>query len=104
MADRAPSAAAAGSAAGAIQNLSRENACRDQIRESGEAVAALADLLFGSDLSTAVTAVGALLNILGPDYGAPTDDNEERRAFRKLLGMSLAMGAAYHGMFTPDTG
>jgi hypothetical protein len=53
------------SAAGAIQNLSREQLSKEMIREVG-GVPPLMDLLFGRDVQTQVCAAGALLNILGP--------------------------------------
>ena len=62
---RAPSAAVCGSAAGALQNLSREAAARKEARELG-AVVPLGDLLFGTDAQSQVCAAGAILNILGP--------------------------------------
>ena len=50
------------SAAGAVQNLSREEGCRLLIRQL-DGVRALTDLLFVQDTPTVVAAVCALLNI-----------------------------------------
>ena len=72
---RAPSAAVCGSAAGALQNLSREAAARKEARELG-AVVPLGDLLFGTDVQSQVCAAGAILNILGPELGAEVESNK----------------------------
>jgi hypothetical protein len=88
---RAPSAAVCGSAAGALQNLSRESSARREIREMG-AVVPLADLLFGDDVQSQVCAAGAILNLLGPDLGPETETNEQRQGFKKLLSIALTIG------------
>ena len=50
---RTPNATVCGSAAGALQNLSRESHARDEIHELG-AVVLLTDLLFGDDVQAQV--------------------------------------------------
>ena len=84
-----------GSAAGAIQNLSREVACRNIICKNEKAVESLSDLLFGSDIEAVSCAVGALLNIIGPELGDESINNEKRNSFKKLLSDSVAMGAVW---------
>ena len=88
---RVPSAAVCGSAAGALQNLSRESSARQEIRDTG-AVVPLADLLFGDDVQSQVCAAGAILNLLGPELGAEDDSNPQRLAFKKLLSLALTIG------------
>ena len=51
---RVPNATVCGSAAGALQNLSRESHARDEIHELG-AITPLTDLLFGEDVQAQVT-------------------------------------------------
>ena len=80
-----------GSAAGALQNLSRETTARKEIRDLG-AVVPLTDLLFGDDVQSQVCAAGAVLNLLGPDLGAETESNEKRQGFKKLLSMAISIG------------
>ena len=84
-----------GSAAGAIQNLSREVASRNIIRKSAKAVESLSDLLFGNDMEAVSCAVGALLNIIGPELGEESCKNSKRNSFKKLLSDSVAMGALW---------
>ena len=61
----------------------------------------MTDLLFGSDVQSQVCAVGALLNILGPDYGEFVND-PRRVALRKMLENALVLGLAFQGVFGPD--
>lgn len=114
----------AGSAAGAIQNLSRERACRRLIRVEG-AIPALGDLLVAGDPVARASAAGALLNILGPELGdddghkgdarevegsgtmatkTKTKTAEGRRALGKLISSALALSAAWEALYesTPD--
>ena len=84
-----------GSAAGAIQNLSREVASRNIIRKSAKAVESLSDLLFGNDMEAVSCAVGALLNVIGPELGEESSKNSKRNSFKKLLSDSVAMGALW---------
>ena len=84
-----------GSAAGAIQNLSREVACRNILKKNAKAVESLSDLLFGNDMEAVSCAVGALLNIIGPDLGEESSKNSKRNSFKKLLSDSVAMGALW---------
>ena len=88
---RVPSAPVCGSAAGALQNLSRETSARKEIRQLG-AVVPLADLLFGDDVQSQVCAAGAILNLLGPELGPENDANEKRAGFKKLLSLALSVG------------
>ena len=67
-----------GSAAGALQNLSRESASRAEILQLG-AVPPLSDLLFGSDVQSQVCAAGAILNLLGPSLGSEDPSNAKRQ-------------------------
>ena len=117
----------AGSAAGAIQNLSRERACRRLVRVEG-AVPALGDILVAGDPVARASAAGALLNILGPELGdddghegntrevdgsgtmatakTKTEMAEGRRALGKLISSALALSAAWEALYesTPDPG
>ena len=88
---RVPSAPVCGSAAGALQNLSRESSSREEIRELG-AVIPLSDLLLGEDVQAQVCAAGAILNVLGPDLGPENAGNEQRAAFKKLLSLAITVG------------
>jgi hypothetical protein len=88
-----------GSAAGAIQNLSREVACRNIIRKNEKAVESLSDLLFGKDVEAVSCAVGALLNIIGPELGDESATNDKRNSFKKLLSDSVAMGSIWQTLW-----
>jgi hypothetical protein len=52
-------------------------------------VAPLSDLLTGADLPAAVSAAGALLNIVGPDMNNDT----ERELLRQCLSDGIVLGA-----------
>jgi hypothetical protein len=52
-------------------------------------VAPLSDILTGNDLPAAVSAAGALLNIVGPDMNSDT----ERQLLRQCLSDGLVLGA-----------
>ena len=88
---RVPSAPVCGSAAGALQNLSRESNSRSEILSLG-AVVPLSDLLFGSDVQSQVCAAGAILNLLGPLLGEESTSNAKRQGFKKLLSLALTVG------------
>eukprot|EP00965_Chrysotila_dentata_P208449 6184699-Pleurochrysis_carterae.AAC.1 len=88
---KAPSAPVCGSAAGALQNLSREINARDEIHTLG-AVVPLTDLLFGDDVQSQVCAAGAILNIIGPMLGSEDQTNPQRQALKKLLSLALTVG------------
>ena len=88
-----------GSAAGAIQNLSREVACRNIIRKNEKAIESLSDLLFGNDVEAVSCAVGALLNIIGPELGDESATNDKRNSFKKLLSDSVAMGSIWQTLW-----
>ena len=88
---RVPSAPVCGSAAGALQNLSRESASRAEILQLG-AVPPLSDLLFGSDVQSQVCAAGAILNLLGPSLGSEDPSNAKRQGFKKMLSLALTVG------------
>ena len=85
-----PSPAVFGSAAGALQNVSREVASRRIIRDAG-AAEPLATLLMGGDVQAQVCAAGALLNILGPEYGEDVKKSPARRAFGRLITSALVL-------------
>ena len=70
---RVPNATVCGSAAGALQNLSRESHARDEIHELG-AITPLTDLLFGEDVQAQVTEAEP------PRDAAPRTPAEEARS------------------------
>ena len=57
------------------------------------------NVLFGNDETAVSCAVGALLNILGDELGPESDSNETRKAFKKMLADSIAMGAVWQACF-----
>jgi hypothetical protein len=94
-----PTVGIPGSAAGALQNISREVASQSILAKDARAVELLADLLFGSDTSAMACAVGALMNILGPELGVDSPDNKTRNAFKSMLSDSIAMGTVWQTCF-----
>ncbi|MEW5317530.1 MAG: hypothetical protein WDW38_008818 [Sanguina aurantia] len=88
----------AGSAAGTLQNVSREVASRLIIR-SLDAVPPLARLLSSSDLQAQVCAAGALLNILGPDMANWPGGPAQRRALGRLMSSLMSMAIVYNSVF-----
>jgi|EP00945_MAST-04E_sp_MAST-4E-sp1_P005300 hypothetical protein len=96
---RTPNTGIPASAAGALQNMSREVASQAILNENEKVRESLADLLFGNDETAVSCAVGALLNILGDELGPESDSNETRKAFKKMLADSIAMGAVWQACF-----
>ncbi|GAQ79674.1 hypothetical protein KFL_000350280 [Klebsormidium nitens] len=101
---RSPQAAIAQSAAGALQNVSREGESRRVIRRDNDAVVALFDMLVdGKEVRTQVSAVGALMNILGPELAekgkSSKEEKADRKGFARIITSCLVMGMAYDGFF-----
>ena len=95
-----PSACTA--AAGTIQNMSREPLSRDLLlKEHPKVIDSLTDLLFGSDVQGQANAVGALMNLLGPNMEGE-ENTEERMAFKQLLSQSIAIGTVWQTVFEED--
>ena len=95
-----PSACTA--AAGTIQNMSREPLSRDLLlKEHPKVIDSLTDLLFGSDVQGQANAVGALMNLLGPNMEGE-ENIEERVAFKQLLSQSIAIGTVWQTVFEED--
>jgi len=92
-----------GSAAGALQNVSREVASRLLIRDS-DAIKSLIKLLQSTEVQTQVCAAGALLNVLGPelyDEDNPTPQGLKRReAFVKTITLTLVASIIKQTVFT----
>ena len=86
----------AASAAGALQNVSREVASRMIIWDTN-CTPALADLVATGNANAQVCAAGALLNILGPHVSRKGD--EQRHGMCKLLSATMALATAYAGCF-----
>lgn len=82
------------SAAGTLQNISRHPSLRLQIMEDDRIITYLTDLLFSNDINCQVSAVGALLNLLGPSLG-----EEQRMRLRQVLSESVALGAIKSAVF-----
>lgn len=95
-----------GSAAGALQNVSREVASRLLIRDS-DAIKSLIKLLQSTEVQTQVCAAGALLNVLGPelcDEDNPTPQSLKRReAFVKTITLTLVASIIKQTVFTKET-
>jgi len=87
-----------GSAAGALQNIAREVESR-QILKRLKVVGALTKLLLCDDLQVQVCAAGAIINIIGPDFGEEGATNLERAGFGKLLAQLMALSMAYWGIY-----
>mmetsp|Transcript_52333 Transcript_52333/g.104835 ORF Transcript_52333/g.104835 Transcript_52333/m.104835 type:complete len:109 (-) Transcript_52333:181-507(-) len=103
-----PQVAICGAAAGAIQNLSREQQSKAEIMEA-DAVPPLTELMFGADVPAQVCAAGALLNLLGPHLEAdPVTGVQQpehlarRQALTRIVMLSLVTGMAFHGLYTDD--
>jgi hypothetical protein len=86
----------AASAAGALQNVSREVASRMIIWDTN-CTPALADLLATGDAHAQVCAAGALLNILGPHVSRKGDG--QRHGMCRLLSATMALATTYAGCF-----
>eukprot|EP00948_MAST-09A_sp_MAST-9A-sp1_P002023 g2023.t1 len=108
---RAPSASVCASAAGAIQNLSRDYKCREEIMASATTVESLSDLLFSNDINCSSCACGALMNLVGPRFDAAakssghtrssSESNKRevqrklRESFKNVLSSCIALGTVY---------
>lgn len=102
---RNPSVHIAGPAAGCIQNLSRleESRATFLAHADGDAVDALTSLLFCAEPAVQVHAVGALMNLLGPDLEAQDPESHRYAAFQQLLSQSVALGGIFHALFSEET-
>uniref|UniRef100_A0A7S0UYJ1 Armadillo repeat-containing protein 8 n=1 Tax=Polytomella parva TaxID=51329 RepID=A0A7S0UYJ1_9CHLO len=90
--------AVSGSAAGALQNISREVASRIIIKTL-DVVPPLSVLLSSTDPQTQLCAAGALLNIVGPDFDIEVGGAQRRRAFCRLISLTMATAAIYDCVF-----
>lgn len=95
-----PSLVIAASAAGALQNVSREVASRMIIWDTN-CTPALANLISTGEAHAQVCAAGALLNILGPHVSRKGDT--QRHGMCKLLSTTMALATAYAGCFDGAT-
>ena len=57
------------------------------------------DLLYGADIPSQACAAGALLNLLGPCLGDEAKGAPARKAFKKMLSDSIALGVIYQCVF-----
>lgn len=80
-------------AAGALQNISREDSSRIFMLDQG-AVPKLLNILFGSNTQSQICAVGALLNLLGPQLG-----DRETAALCQLLSDGIVLGSMQSAIF-----
>lgn len=86
-----PNISIAVSAAGCIQNFSREDQSRRTVRECG-GVVPLTQMLFMDYLPAQTCAAGALLNILGPTLGSEDCRNPQRVALKRLISDCIFLG------------
>jgi vacuolar protein 8 len=86
------------SATGAIQNVSRELESCAILQSHPKCIPALSALLFRNELHIQSSAVGAILNISGPNSDQEIDKINKRKLM-DLLSDSIALGIAYNSIF-----
>lgn len=94
---RYPHEMVAGSAAGCLQNLARDEISKNEILTNERIMNYLGDLVFSNDVLCQTCSIGALMNL-----AAPENDSGARQRFMDFLSDSLSISMIFHSLFSND--
>lgn len=94
---RYPHEMVAGSAAGCLQNLARDEISKNEILSNERIMYYLGDLVFSNDVLCQTCSIGALMNLV-----APENDSGARQRFMDFLSDSLSISIIFHSLFSSD--